>query len=74
MYTKAKHKTTKHVYLVHRGHTQSPMGTFKSGGIKQSICHPLKQWSQTNMVGAPCDYSHNIQCKLVGTMANDGST
>jgi hypothetical protein len=66
-------KQQKHVYLVHCGHTQFPMGTSKSGGVKQPICHPLKQQSQTNLVVAPCDYLHNMHCKHARTMANDGS-
>jgi hypothetical protein len=30
-----------HVYLVDHGHTQSPIGTFISGSVKQPIYHPL---------------------------------
>jgi hypothetical protein len=44
---KAWHETTKHVYLVYHGHTQSPMVTCISGGVKQPTCHPIEQRSQT---------------------------
>jgi len=54
--TNAPHKTIKHVYLMHHGHIQFPMGTFRSGGIKQPIYHPLEQWSQTNMI-VPITYT-----------------
>ncbi len=42
--------------------------------MKQLICHPLKQWSQNNMVATSYDSSHNVHCKLIRIMANDGST
>ncbi len=58
----------KHHYLVHHGHMQSPIGTFTSDGVKQLICHLLKQWSQTNIVVTPHDYPHNVHHKLVGMM------
>jgi hypothetical protein len=53
---------------VHHGHTQSPIGTFKSDVVKQLICHLLEQWSQTNTIVTPHDYSHNMHHKLVGMM------
>jgi hypothetical protein len=62
------------VYLVHHGHTQSLFGISIRGGVKHPLCYPLKQQSQTNMVDTPHDSSHNIHCKHVQTMANDGST
>jgi hypothetical protein len=45
------------------------MGTFRSGGVKQPIYYPLEQWSQTNMVVAPCDFPNNIHRKLAKIMA-----
>jgi hypothetical protein len=43
-----KPNTTKKPSLfVAHGHTQSPIGTFASGGVKQPTCPLLKQQLQT---------------------------
>jgi hypothetical protein len=52
----------------------SPIATSTSGGVKQPICHLLKQWSQINMVITPCDSPHNMHYKFAKIMINDGST
>ncbi len=59
---------------MHHGYTWFLVGTFTNGGVKQSIYHPLKQWSQTNMVTTPHDSPHSMHHNHVGTMATDGST
>ncbi len=55
---------------MHHGHIQSSIGTFKSGSVRQPICHPLKQHAQANMVIAPHDFPHNMHYKHVNIMVN----